>query len=666
MTELTRREFMAGSTVLMAGTGFRGVSAPQEPVARNILSAAFPPAKVASILLPRIKWHPQPTALDRNPWDGLPEDQRISLIQAGERRLKTDWPELPATLFLEYVRIGNRSNYEAVRTRRRAGLQDLVVAECVEGKGRFVDDIVNGIWTTCEESYWGVPAHIGVQKAGSGLPDVSEPTVDLFTGETASLLAWTLYLTGPRLDKVSPLIRERIYAEVDRRLLAPNLARNFGWMGFPDRPGRPVRPPNNWNPWINSNWLASTLLLERDEGRRAASVNKILLALDNFLNGYADDGGCDEGPGYWFRAGGSLFDCLELLRSATEGGLDVYSVPLIREIGRYIYRVHIRDRYFVNFADASAVLNIGGDLLYRYGRRIGDERMIAFGAAAAAEARSDADRSDSIGRQLPALFNLREIREAKGYQPLVRDAWFPGIQVMTARRKERSAQGLFLAAQGGHNAESHNHNDVGNFIVYADGRPVIIDVGVETYSAKTFSSKRYEIWTMQSAFHNLPTVGGVMQKDGREYAARDVSYRSDDAGSEFSLDIASAYPSEAGLNTWKRTLKLDRVKNEIELRDNYALRKRVAQIDFTFMSALLPAAVKGPGEVVFAESSLTSGSVRLLYDANSFTLEAEEIPLKDGRLRMAWGERVYRLQLHTRNPPESGEWTFRIVQQNNP
>ena len=76
--------------------------------------------------------------------------------------------------------------------------------------------------------------------------------------------------------------------------------------------------------------------------------------------------------------------------------------------------------------------------------------------------------------------------------------------------REGSAEGLCLAAQGGTNGQSHNHNDVGNFVVYADGLPAIIDVGVETYTAKTFSSPRYGIWTMQSAYHNCPTIDGVM------------------------------------------------------------------------------------------------------------------------------------------------------------
>ncbi len=661
MGEVTRREFLAGTAVmtLWGGTGFR--AAVQERRSRNLLSSAYPPEKLASILLPRERWHPFPSWEERNPWESLTSDDRDSLVETGARSLKSDWPALPATLFLEYARIGNRSHYEAARNNRRDRLRELVIAECVEGQGRFIDDIVNGIWMTCEESYWGVPAHLNLQKAGPGLPDIAEPTVDLFTGETASLLAWSLYLTGTRLDKVSPLIRERIHMEVDRRMLTPNLARNFGWMGFPERADRPARPPNNWNPWINSNWLTAALLLERDDKRRLGAVNKVLLSLDKFVDGYADDGGCDEGPGYWFRAGGSLLDCLELLRSATNGAFDVYEVPLIREIGRYIYRVHICDRYFINFADASAVLNVAGDLLFRYGQRIGDEKLRALGAYAAEHRTGDSSRSESIGRQLPALFNLERIRAAKGYQPLVRDSWFPGIQVMAARRREGSAEGLYLAAQGGHNAESHNHNDVGNFIIYADGRPVIIDVGVETYSAKTFSSKRYEIWTMQSAYHNLPTVNGVMQKDGREFAASDVRYHADEKSAELSLNIATAYPAEAGLKHWRRTLKLDRAGNRVELRDECSMRRRASRITFTFMTPVLAANVS-PGILSFEAAQFPSGRVRLHYDAGTLTPSIEGIPLEDARLRGAWGERLYRIMLRAQEPPDQATWVFQFVQ----
>ena len=107
--------------------------------------------------------------------------------------------------------------------------------------------------------------------------------------------------------------------EVDRRILTPALERDdFWWMGFTPR------EVNNWNPWINSNWLAAALLLERDPARRARAVAKIARSLDRFIDSYPDDGGCDEGPSYWGRAGASLFESLELLHSATGGAVDVY------------------------------------------------------------------------------------------------------------------------------------------------------------------------------------------------------------------------------------------------------------------------------------------------------------------------------------------------------
>ncbi|MGH9341899.1 MAG: hypothetical protein ACRD1R_20505 [Acidobacteriota bacterium] len=222
------------------------------------MSGPYTRDRLGEILVPLENWHPFPAAAQRQGWQKLPRPVREAHIRLGEEALDYDWAPLPASLFLEYARTGNRSNYEGVRRERRDRLADLVLAECMEGKGRFIDVIVNSIWATCEETYWGVPAHLGLQKAGAGLPDISEPTVDLFAAETGALLAWTHYLLGPQLEEVSPLIPERIRLEVDRRILAPNWEReDFWWMGFS---GRRV---NNWNPWVNSNWLTAVLLWKK-------------------------------------------------------------------------------------------------------------------------------------------------------------------------------------------------------------------------------------------------------------------------------------------------------------------------------------------------------------------------------------------------------------------
>ena len=648
MLETTRRQFLASAAAAPAAAQDRTVegSIPR----RHLFAARLPEAKLAALLEPRAEWKPFPTLAERAGWQALPAETRAALLEEGERRLKGDWPTLPATLFLEYARVGNRSRYEGVRNARRGRLRDLVVAECVEARGRFLDEIVNGLWTTCEETFWGVPAHLGAQRAGVGLPDAAEPIVDLFAAETAAQLAWTWYLLGPALDQVSKLVRPRILAECRRRMLEPCRARDdFGWMGLAANLHRAM---NNWTPWICSNWLTTLLLLEDDPKHRAADTAKIVLSLDRFLDSYYDDGGCDEGPGYWGRAGASLYDCLELLHSASRGGIDFYQEPLIRNIGRYVVNAHIHDDWYTNFADASATVRPSGFLVWHYGRRTGDADMQALGAWLASRDGTRRGVSESLGRALPALFSSAGIERTPGRQPLLRDAWMPGIQVMTARIAAGSAKGLYLAAQGGHNAESHNHNDVGNFMVYADGEPLLIDAGVDTYTAKTFSSRRYEIWTMQSAYHNLPTVGGVMQSAGRGFEATRVSYGSGEDGAEMTLNLAKAYPKEAGIQEWMRTLRLDRRRNEVVVRDQYSLTKAPSEITLTLMSVREPKPSAGV---------IDYGIARVHFDPQVFTPKVEEIKLEEGRLRGVWGARLWRTLLVASRPPREANWTVRVA-----
>ncbi|MGC2659576.1 MAG: heparinase II/III family protein [Bryobacteraceae bacterium] len=646
--QLTRRTlFVAAPVALLPGWG----PAETRP-RRDMLSQAWA-ERLPSSLPTRSGFHPFPTAAERAAWGAIPDDARMALLQTAESQLKTQWDVLPATQALEFQRTGNRSHYESTRNRRRTKLQDLVVAESIEGKGRFIDEIVNGIWLTCEETFWGLPAHLGAQKAGVGLPDVTEPIVDLFAAETSSLLAWTYYEIGDSLARVSPLVPQRISLEIDRRILTPCLERNdFSWMGFS---GKPV---NNWNPWICSNWLTSVLLIDNSDSRRQKAVLKILSCLDNFLNGYADDGGCDEGPSYWGRAGGSLFDCLDLLHRATNGAINGFSFPLVHQIGLYICRAHIYNEWYTNFADAPARVYTNGDLVYRFGERLNDSLMMQHGAFAAFLRDPAGIPGDSIGRQLPALFNLSTLRQAPRSQALLRDVWLSGIQVMAARCHSGSADGIYLAAQGGNNGESHNHNDVGNFLIYSDGQPAIIDVGVETYTAKTFSPHRYEIWTMQSAYHNCPTINGIMQSAGRQFAARDVRYHADDNTAEFYLDVAAAYPAEAQVEHWNRTLRLDRTKSEVELLDEYALRQTNGATTLTLMTPCVVSVV-APGELSL---NMPSGKpVRVSFDAHALVPKVEEIKLEDARLRQSWGDRLFRITLRAEAPPSKASWVTRFT-----
>lgn len=631
------------------------LSAPSTP--RSLLTRHLDGTALRSLLVDPAAYRPQPTIADRSAWDGLPAALRKTLIAGGESRLGEPWEILRVSVQLGFVRTGNRSDFEAPHAARRHRLGDLVLAECAENRGRFLDAIADGAWLICEESFWGGAAHLFMQQRGLGLPDVTEPTFDLGVGETAALLAWTWYLLGDRLDAVHPLIRERIRLELERRVLTPCLERDdFWWMGW----HRDNRPVNNWNPWCCSCWLTCVVLLESDLDRRARAMHKVMRILDLFIDHQPADGGCDEGPAYWARAAGSLFECLALLHSATAGRVDIFGEPLIREMGRFVQRTHIAGLWFVNFADAPARPGTESIILHLYGRAIGDAEMAAFGAWLF-QCRAHPQVTGSIGRVLPRLWLDAELNDPTARPPLNRDAWLSELQVMVARDHAGRSDGFFLAAKGGHNEESHNHNDLGSFVTYLDGWPLLIDVGVETYTAKTFNPKhRYELWTMQSQWHNLPTVNGELQREGRAFAARDVRYTASDAAASLELDLAGAWPPSAEIVRWTRTVSLQRGQ-AVVVTDDYRLNAVRTPATFHFVTTR-PVDLTTPGLVRLGAfpGEPASRSAVLTYDASVFLAAVDAVEVTDPWLKTNW-ELIHRLRLVERAPTIAARREFRLT-----
>lgn len=595
----------------------------------------FIPA-LSEFLLPHEQFRPYPRITERAAWQALPLALREETIARGEAYLGYQWPSLPATLFMDFRRTGNRSRYEKKHFARRKALWCLVAAECVEGKGRFLDAIADGIWQLCEESFWGIPAH---NYGPSSLPDVQAPSIDLFAGETAGLLALTYYLLGPVLEGFEPLLCRRIEYETERRIFRPFCDQTHPWQGL-DHP----EPVNNWNPWCNYNCLAAFLLVEKDQQKRIEAVAKILRSLDRFLSFYGDDGGCDEGPGYWFQAAGSLFDSLELLAAATSGKINVFRRKLIKEMGRYLVLVHIAGKYFVNFADANPEIAIDSSLVWAYGEKTADESLKAL-AASSRKAKLDAGGLVAHSyplRHLRYLFTYSQM-DAAAEPPYLGDVWLSDLQVMAAREQPGSSRGLYLAAKGGHNAESHNHNDVGQFLVYLDGKPVLIDPGVEEYTARTFNSHRYEIWTMQSAYHNLPTINGCMQEAGGNYRATAASYNAQGEQTVFTMNLEAAYPERAGLVRYERSLRLVRTAPPfVEVTDDIQLQKGQNTIIFNYLTPLVPRQ-EADGRVVLFDAA--GPFADLLFCGMDCQFTSHAIKLADEGLKKVWGEKIHRLQL---------------------
>ena len=596
------------------------------------------------------QWHPFPTSAKE--WHRLLPDSIINqYIANGEKTLQQEFPDLSAVSFLQFSRDKTRSQYEIIHSARRLQLFNLVMAESMEGKGRFNDKIANAVWAICEESFWGIPAHI------QGLPDVEHPYVDLFAAETASLLAWTYYFLSDNLDRVSRQLKPRIVTEVNRRIFNPMLTATWWWIGNDD----PNKRLNNWSPWIMSNYITAALILEADKTKQAEAIKRGLNTIDHYLNGLGDDGAINEGPIYWFASVGCVFDALSLLHSATAGKIDIYHEPFLKRTAAYIYEMHIADKYFVNTGDASVKMDVDGITLYRVGKAINDSILMSFGSDM--EKNVSSISNNPIDRMFSRrFFNLTEMSSCskfEGKYSTAKDAWMPDIQMMCSR----SDNGIFVASHGGHNAESHNHNDVGDFIVYVNGKPVLLDAGRGTYTGRTFSDERYMLWFNTSRYHNLPEINNTQQKDGEQYAAKSVKYISNNKYSSLSMDLSGAYPPDAGIETWKRTVALYK-KGSVEVSDNYFL-KTPAPVSQHLMTTC-DADISHPGVIVFTLPDQTK--VLLTYDAATWSIEKQPVQLtqpEDDDIRKSWeGQTIMRITLNAKRPLTKGTSILKIQKEN--
>lgn len=252
---------------------------------------------------------------DRSAWEALDPGLAQKLVKEGECFLGYDCPPLRATDFMEFSRTGNRVNYETKLFARRTALNTLVLAECAENQGRFLDDIVNLLFAICEESAWQLPAHNAYERDVPQflLPDVTRPVIDLFAAETGAVLAMAEYLLKKPLADISPAIGAMISDNLNRRIFTPYLNEHFWWMGD----GKSAM--NNWTIWCTQNILIAAFAHNPgstsgsgsgsgfgsdsndrlDESRRNAIFHKACQSIDYFLAEYGTDGCCDEGAQYY-------------------------------------------------------------------------------------------------------------------------------------------------------------------------------------------------------------------------------------------------------------------------------------------------------------------------------------------------------------------------------
>jgi hypothetical protein len=602
---------------------------------------------------------PVAPASDRGTWAA--QRQHAPTIRGLRERAEADlasaWPVPLATAYARYFRDGDRTGYENVVFARDRRLSRAAVVAAVTLDPLWIDQVADGVTLLCEQSSWCWPAHDETRTVyGAVVPTVTDPVLDLGAGEVAAQLAWVDQLLGAQLDDRVPGVRARIRHEVDRRVLTPFVARrDWHWLGLDG-------DVHNWSAWIHANLLVAALRLVDEPRRRADLVDLVIEGLDRYLASLPADGAIDEGYSYWWQGACRALEALDLLGHATRGATTLGALretalretalretalreTALRETVAFPHRVHLGGDWYLNHADGPArpPADQPWHVLHRAARQVGDRAAEAHAAAHRETAAPVASEDHGLGRLLRALTDPAWLAAAPASAPLPRHVWFASTQVLLARPVAGSPAGLTLAVKGGHNGEHHNHNDVGSVLVALGGVPVLVDPGRPTYTAQTFGPGRYDIWTMQSSWHNTPEIRGSAQRHGRRYAARDVCVVDSDSQSGLVLDLAAAYLRE-DVRQWRRDARLDRAAMRVVVRDSWRLDASGHHAPTRVHLVAAGTVQVGPGraEIVALDGA---GAVVLTWDPADAPGTTTVRELDDPMLRDVWGDRLTRLEI---------------------
>ncbi|HPA18302.1 MAG TPA: heparinase II/III family protein [Verrucomicrobiae bacterium] len=527
------------------------------------------PARAAQIgpALPQKPAGPGRPIADRAAWASFAsQTARDEIVQYAESISKTPLPETTDDLFLDFSKTGNRTRWQGVAGKRRGRLPRLVLAECIENKGRFLPAFHELARSLCAERTWTMPAHD--RKLENFY--AKSVSIDLASSDVAWQFATALYLLG---DRVEPDVRALIRSRIDAWVLNPardgitGKGREQGWM----------RATHNWNAVCTAGVTGAALALVEPREDRALFAAAAEASTRFFLSGFTPDGYCSEGMGYWNYGFGHFLLLAETLSQATSGKLNLLDMPGAQEPARFPVNIHIQDGVYPAFADCAVGSRPSAAYMYFINR---------YFQAGWPQYNNLDDAGATGGLPENLLFGFPNSASNKPAPPPKPNdgirSWFKDAGILIARPMPGSASRLAVALKGGNNAEHHNHNDLGSYVAVLGHEAIILDPGGEVYTARTFSKDRYTSKVLSSYGHPVPVVGGRLQRTGREAQAKVLESKFSDSTDTLALDLTSAYDTP-GLKRLVRTFVYSRSGDgRLTVRDDVVLEKPA-----TFETALI-------------------------------------------------------------------------------
>jgi hypothetical protein len=483
------------------------------------------------------------------------------LRPAAESEVGQPMPPLTDEMYREFNASGARGRFETAyfeRRRRFARAAICALMDKGEAREKWLVSMREKLAEILDEPSWALPAHV---KSASGQDPMH---IDVFAAETANSVAETLELFGAELPAdLTARIRSRLRKDFFENYL--HFHRDIFW----------TKATDNWNAVCHQGVIGAALTVEEDVELLARLLLLAKTYLPLYLLSFGEDGACAEGPAYWQHGFGSFAVLNDQLETRAGGELSLFGDDeRIGKIARYGPRVSLSNFHFVNFSDSPRTGALSPSLLTYLGRRLQDEMLLAHGYRS--YQRTAQTGLNLQGQRADLFYLVRLFLNCPSDHSAERtlepeNFFFRDFGVLVVRGRDQRGNLWELAAKAGHNAEHHNHNDCGSYLLNINGSPAIIEIGAPAYTKDYFGEKRYEYLAARTLGHSLPIVNGREQSAGPQYVSQVLSTEMSEEQVEFSVELTPCYPPDAQCLDLVRRLHFHKVRGVLSVEETFDL-----------------------------------------------------------------------------------------------
>ncbi len=289
---------------------------------------------------------------------------------------------------------------------------------------------------------------------------------------------------------------------------------------------------SNWNPWCHGGVLSAIVAMSDRLGDDAKyALDRLFPYLEYLYPDFVPDGAWKEGLSYHATTLHALSTWCETLETATGIDYGYWDLPGMDITAYYGDALSGKGGSFNYGDDTSVVANYQAQAWFA--KKYNDPGLAQMRYDHIAEYGFATDLYDLLMTR-PEMFG-----ESDGMD---RDLLYKNMNVVSMRSSwTDSSNGIFLAAKGGQNGDSHFHYDLGGFVMDVGGVRFAYELGRESYGITATDTETYQ-YKKRAEGHNTYVINPD-EKPGQSGTAKAevLRFETKEKGGLAVIDLANAY-----------------------------------------------------------------------------------------------------------------------------